>query len=319
MHKVNKFVLDKMEISASKELPPGSTTGLSIAAVERDTGLGKDTLRVWERRYGFPVPHRDAHGERLYPAEQVERLRRIKRLMDLGMRPGKIFASTDEEWDAWLQKAPPVAQIETPPGFIELVRMHRSEELRASLQQSLLKQGLERFVIDTVAPMNVAVGDAWMRGALDVTEEHLYTEQVQNLLRSAISQRGEARRPPRVLLTTLPEEQHSLGLLMVESLLVSESAQCVSLGTGTPLADVQNAALSGDFDILALSFSAVFPQRHAAESLQTLSAQLAGRCEIWAGGRGISSRMPKLPNVHYLGEISTVLDALHDWRNRKLA
>jgi len=27
---------------------------VSIAAVERDTGLSKATLRVWERRYGFP-------------------------------------------------------------------------------------------------------------------------------------------------------------------------------------------------------------------------------------------------------------------------
>ena len=34
---------------------------LSIAAVERDTGLSKDTLRVWERRYGFPSPGRDAN------------------------------------------------------------------------------------------------------------------------------------------------------------------------------------------------------------------------------------------------------------------
>jgi len=36
--------------------------GFTIAAVERDTGLSKDTLRVWERRYLFPVPGRDAHG-----------------------------------------------------------------------------------------------------------------------------------------------------------------------------------------------------------------------------------------------------------------
>ena len=49
---------------------------LTIASVERDTGLSKDTLRVWERRYGFPVPDRDVNGERLYPADQVERLRR---------------------------------------------------------------------------------------------------------------------------------------------------------------------------------------------------------------------------------------------------
>ena len=40
---------------------------VTIAAVERETGLSKDTLRIWERRYGFPEPLRDANGERLYP------------------------------------------------------------------------------------------------------------------------------------------------------------------------------------------------------------------------------------------------------------
>ncbi|NDG58046.1 MAG: MerR family transcriptional regulator, partial [Betaproteobacteria bacterium] len=69
----------------------GSGVQLSISAVERDTGLSKDTLRVWERRYGFPEPVRDSLGERLYPVEQVERLRLIRRLMDAGHRPGKIM------------------------------------------------------------------------------------------------------------------------------------------------------------------------------------------------------------------------------------
>ncbi|MGZ8253883.1 MAG: MerR family transcriptional regulator, partial [Burkholderiaceae bacterium] len=69
---------------------PTSAPDLPIAAVERDTGLSKDTLRVWERRYGFPQPLRDANGERVYPQDQVDKLRLIKRLMDQGHRPGKI-------------------------------------------------------------------------------------------------------------------------------------------------------------------------------------------------------------------------------------
>ena len=60
---------------------------LGIAAVERDTGVSKDTLRVWERRYGFPAPVRDDNGDRLYPMSQVERLRLIRRLLDMGCRP----------------------------------------------------------------------------------------------------------------------------------------------------------------------------------------------------------------------------------------
>jgi DNA-binding transcriptional MerR regulator len=51
------------------DLSEGESRNLhfSIAAVERDTGIGKDTLRVWERRYGFPQPGRDSFGERSYP------------------------------------------------------------------------------------------------------------------------------------------------------------------------------------------------------------------------------------------------------------
>ena len=58
--------------------------GLPIASVERETGLSKDTLRMWERRYGFPTPERDANGERLYAPLQVRRLSQIKRLMTAG-------------------------------------------------------------------------------------------------------------------------------------------------------------------------------------------------------------------------------------------
>ncbi len=43
---------------------------LNISAVERETGLSKDVLRMWERRYGFPKPGRDDNGERQYtPAD----------------------------------------------------------------------------------------------------------------------------------------------------------------------------------------------------------------------------------------------------------
>ena len=72
----------------------------AIGRVERETGLAKDTLRVWERRYGFPKPLRDGNGERVYPPEQVEKLRVIRRLMDGGMRPGKLVGATLAELSA---------------------------------------------------------------------------------------------------------------------------------------------------------------------------------------------------------------------------
>ena len=66
---------------------------LSIAAVERETGLGKDTLRAWERRYGFPVPQRDAAGVRGYPRALVDRLVLIRRALLAGQRPGRLLCA----------------------------------------------------------------------------------------------------------------------------------------------------------------------------------------------------------------------------------
>ena len=106
-------------------------TGVSIAAVERDTGLGKDTLRVWERRYGFPQPLRDAHGERVYPAEQVERLRLIKRLMDQGQRPGALLSKPLAALSEQLATSPPTADADDAADWvIPLLKARDVDHLR---------------------------------------------------------------------------------------------------------------------------------------------------------------------------------------------
>ena len=69
----------------------GNQGTYAIGVVERDTGIGRDTLRIWERRYGFPKPVRNEKGERIYSESQLRRLQRIRRLLDQGMRPGKVL------------------------------------------------------------------------------------------------------------------------------------------------------------------------------------------------------------------------------------
>ncbi len=56
----------------------------AISTAERDTGIGRDRLQIWERRYGFPTPERKDKGERVYSAEQIRRLQRIRRVLDQG-------------------------------------------------------------------------------------------------------------------------------------------------------------------------------------------------------------------------------------------
>ena len=298
-----------------------SPVGLPIAAVERDTGLAKDTLRVWERRYGFPAPDRDANGERVYPAGQVEKLRLIRRLIDQGLRPARLIALDPDALGRMLDelRSPTVA---TDPerraqlqALLEQVRQHDHEGLRGALQQLLMKMGLQPFVMEIVALLNDMVGDAWLRGEVDVPAEHLYTEQLKGILRTAIAARsGTSRGRPAVLLTTFPEEQHALGLLMVEAMLTPEGACCVSLGVQTPLEDIRSTAIAGHYDIVALSFSSAYPLRHALDGLRSLRAGLPPQIELWAGGAGLRTAGRKLPGIRVFAALDDIPAVLAEWR-----
>lgn len=267
---------------------------LSIAAVERDTGLSKDTLRVWERRYGFPNPGRDALGERAYTLPDVEKLRIVKRLLDAGHRPGRVVTQSLQQLQAisaqTLEQAPvgrePVLGAPELREHIDTIRSHDLPRLRSQLSRLLSRAGVARFVTEVVGPLNAAVGDAWLRGQLEVFEEHLYTETMQAVLRSAIASVPEpaAADAPRVLLTTFPGEPHGLGLLMAEAILALEGCRCVSLGTQTPLWDIVLAANAMASDIVALSFTGCMNPNQIVDGLAELRAKLPPGVRLWAGG-----------------------------------
>ena len=63
-----------------------------IAAVSKLTGVSCHALRVWERRYGFPVPQRSASGHRRYSLEQVLILRRLSELSQAGRSISELIA-----------------------------------------------------------------------------------------------------------------------------------------------------------------------------------------------------------------------------------
>jgi methanogenic corrinoid protein MtbC1 len=293
----------------------------NIAAVERDIGLSKDVLRVWERRYGFPAPERDVHGERLYPLEQVERLRLIKRLMDQGHRPGRLIATPALELgDLSLPQlrgvsSEPAVGAEELDDLLTLVKQHDAEGFSHVMQQRLARQGLQRFVQDTFAPLTQRVGIAWEQGRFEIFEEHLFTELGKRVLRQAIAA-VPGGREPRVLLTSLPEEPHALGLLMVEAMLVIEGAHCIPLGTQMPLLEVAHAAQAHRADIVALSFSAAFPARQIPLLLQQLRALLGSAVELWAGGGGMRRNAP-LGGVRRVAALSDLVTALAEWRGAR--
>ena len=135
-----------------------STVAVNIAGAERTTGLSKDTLRAWERRYGFPTPKRDTAGERLYSAEQIERLRLLKRLVDAGERPGRLMELSTGELEARLQQrasaSGPADEQAGVEAYVEVLKSHDVDKLRRHLGRARERLGLARFVTELVPPLN---------------------------------------------------------------------------------------------------------------------------------------------------------------------
>ncbi len=301
----------------------------TISEVERETGIAKETLRVWERRYEFPKPGRDANGERLYTAEQRIRLQLIKRLIDNGYRPGKIVNLSGDELHELAQLASRSSSIPAPNAddplladCMAMISAHRVHELRQAMMQAQLRLGLRNFVTDLVAPLTTLVGDAWAAGRLAIFEEHLYAETLQSVMRAAIftasQQTDREHAAPRILLTTVPMERHGLGLLMAEALFALEGACCISLGVQTPLSDIVSAAKVHRADVVALSFSAGISSRAAMDNITQLKERLDGAAEVWVGGACAAQLMRQLGPECVL-DLEGIAGAVKRWRSSRAA
>ena len=200
--------------------------------------------------------------------------------------------------------------------FLKLIGTHQLQELRSLLTQTMARCGLQKFVLETVAPLNAAIGNAWKDGRIAVFEEHLYSELIQNVLRNAIASIQSQGRPPRVLLTSLPPEQHSIGLLMAEAMLVVEGAACIPLGTQTPLADIVTAARVHRADIVALSFSSSYPEIKAAEGLKQLRLGLPSATGLWAGGAGALRLRKPIEGVQPVDSFEKMVGLVNRWRGQ---
>ena len=297
---------------------------LSIAAVERDTGLSKDTLRVWERRYGFPTPGRDGLDERAYTMDQVEKLRLIKRLLDAGHRPGRVvplpYAELLELGGAGREPKPDTVDAAAGAGdlqtYIALIREHDAPVLRMALTRALSRHGVAGFISQVVGPLNALVGDAWLRGQMEIFEEHMYTEMVQVVLRQAIASLPEPapQSAPRVLLTTFPGEPHGLGLLMAEAMFSLEGCACMSLGVQTPLWDTVLAAGAHRSDIVALSFTGCMNPNQVVDGLTEIRQKLPDHVRIWAGGSAPVLFRRRVDGVEPLLNLEELPGQVRQWR-----
>jgi DNA-binding transcriptional MerR regulator len=158
---------------------------LHIREVVRITGLRREQLYMWQRRYGFPDPSRDGFGDRVYPPEQVARLKLIKQLLSEGWRAGAVVPLAESALQSMLGIAVE-DPVPLPPEIatsVQLLADHRVGELQNHLSKVLVGQGLRRFLEQTLIPLNEAVHERVVRGEMQTFQELRFADLAQRPLR----------------------------------------------------------------------------------------------------------------------------------------
>lgn len=297
-----------------------TSSEFSIAEIERATGISRDVLRVWERRYGFPTPLRNQRGERLYDEGQLSRLMLLKQLLDSGMRPGKIIKLDDQQLRTLTAPVEEAAAVPADvEGVLEMLASGLGHELLPRLVALLQRQGLKGFLTELVAPANQAVGDAWFAGRIGIVDEHHYSEQVRRVITAALDSLPRGAGSPRVLLTTLPGEGHGIGLLMVAGMLCMEGAEVLSLGVQTPLEEIVRGAVRGKVGVVGISCSEYMGRRTIIAQLSRLRKMLPEGISIWAGGRGVSAIRFLPENIRLFSGLDQISRAVQSLRHEASA
>ncbi|MEO5630782.1 MAG: MerR family transcriptional regulator, partial [Nitrospiraceae bacterium] len=192
-----------------------------IHRVAKLTGLSKDVIRVWERRFGLLKPTRGANRYRNYSDEDVALLRFLKEQLDAGSSIGELSKLGREELlDRARASAPHVS-------FVDNIFSRLLQELLSTLNpfdRVIFEKRLngavavvpfEEALHGILLPLQEQVGQLWHEGHVNVAIEHYVTKQIQQKIFLAMNQLLVAEFGAKVVGACSPGEERDIAALMV--------------------------------------------------------------------------------------------------------
>lgn len=312
----------KSSPSEPRSGPPES--GSTILVASKRTGVAMETLRAWERRYGFPKPIRkEGSNRRLYSDADLEHIRAVQSALARGYRIGDVVHKPPEELavlGSRDQAAPReetllAASASSIDSLIALLKKDDAVRLEDRLRESASALGPRRFVTDLAHPFVLAVGEAWAAGELAIRHEHLATEILTTRVRQMLSTYQDLEGRPHVLLATLPGEPHAFALSLVALFLAVKSARPRLLGPSTPPEDLVAMAKALHADVVGISVTKAADRAATRRSLRALRQRLPASIPIWLGGDGAADVDPKAEFSKRLQSWEEIEVAVRTWKS----
>ena len=292
---------------------------LNIGALSMATGVPVETIRTWERRYGFPRSSRNEAGHRIYDLGTIEHLRLITAILAQGYRPSQLEGQSREELEDLLEmstggehrvalgRGDECEGEQTCRDWMECwfkaVTTLNREELEGYLRCDFSRMNALEFLEQRLDPFLREIGEGWASGKLSVLHEHFASECIRDFLVHAWRQMSGFANGPSVVLATFSGELHSLGLHMAALTMAMADCKVVFLGPNTPVEDIATASAQSEARAVAVSISESADRKATLQHLGQLRELVESEIAIVIGGKGAPRGFPQVVTVEGFDEL----------------
>ena len=290
-----------------------------IKQIAKMTGLSKEVLRVWEKRYGLISPLRGPNRYRLYTEEDLNILKYLVKEMELGQSIGEL---------ASLGKDEILARMSSEKIEESNQEIHRTDSLIKDLEKCLIpldQAVFEKKLSDLIAllpfeevfkkvmiPLQIRVGELWFEDKIDIAVEHYVTMQVKQKLFSIMNVMG-IQNGPKVVIACPPWELHEIGAQMVAYHCSIRGCQAILLGANLPVESLIHFCKRGNPDAVIISFTSSIGENKGRVYFAELYKHVLPLCPVLVGGQAIDQWEPHIDNRNI--KVIKTLTGLDDFLN----
>ena len=217
-----------------------------ISDLERLSGIKAHTIRIWEKRYNLFVPYRTSTNIRYYDDKHLRKLLNIVTLNNAGYKISKLCEldslsisnlmmkiQNDQNTDVLAEK------LISDLIFYGVV--FDKKLFNDSYDNTIETFGIEDTYEKIILPMLNKLGLLWLREEILPSQEHFISNILKQKVYSAID-RLENINSEEKWMVFLPEnEQHEIGLLFANYLLLKYGKEVINLGPNFPYENVLSA------------------------------------------------------------------------------
>jgi MerR family transcriptional regulator, light-induced transcriptional regulator len=280
-----------------------------IRTVAELTGIPRNTLIAWERRYGVVRPIRHENGYRSYSDEDVARLLRIKNAQAAGLKVSEAMALIEHQ-ESGSRTAPSDASATTDLPLVSLD--NQLARLRDELVRALVEYDKEEAtrIIAQLTPLRFnrrletvyfpalrEIGDRWERGEISIVQEHYASAILRSHFASLLVEVGPSNpRAVHAACTTFPGDLHEMSALALAIQLSLDGYRVSYLGPNLPAQEVMRFVRQQRPRLLCVSVVLPVGQDSIREYVEAVSPTLDPSGLLVLGGKHLAGM--SLPHAH---------------------